>query len=1126
MTITERYEGRFRDNIGKGIYVRTDDDNMKGPSIEDREFMELMKTEMQREESGHLIAPLPFKHDRKILPNNKERVYQRLRSLSKSLRKNQELKDHYVTFMSTMLEKGHAEPAPPLRPGQEAWYLPHFGVYHAKKPGKIRVVFDSSDTFNGTSLNDVLLTGPDLLNNLLGVLLRFRSDLVACMADIEQMFYSFHVKEEHRDFLRFLWFENNDPEGKVEEYRMKVHIFGNSPSPAVATFGLRKTAQEGQQKYGKDARQFVENDFYCDDGLLAVPTVDKAIDILKQTKDMLAVSNLRLHKIASNFREVVEAFPASERAAEICDLNLDLDEAPLQRSLGILWNLQRDTFTFQVTLDEKPFTKRGVLSAINSIYDPLGFVQPVVIGGKVLLRQMTQNQEIGWDDRLPDHLAPAWHLWRQSLLALAEIEVPRAYTPIPSTEASRRELHVFSDASQQAIAAVAYLKVIDNQGNIHVSFLMGKAKLAPKHATSIPRLELNSAVLAVELRDVITSEIQLEIHEQRFYSDSRVVLGYLTNRTKRFYVYVANRVERILRSTSSEQWTYVPTNVNPADHATRPVTAEGLPATSWLQGPGFLKSTPELDLTVNSDKMFLVSDDDVEVRPDTKVYVTSVLSGRLPMHLHFTRFSSWNTLVRSIARLIRVVRCLKATRCRTRGVWHVCPIKVQDVKAAEKMILHNAQKESYSKEICVLKQGHTLPSASSIASLNPFLDDDQLLRVGGRLKHADVSDKEKNPFVVPGDSHVSTLLIRHHHERVQHQGRHFTEGAVRNAGLWIIGAKRKIGSLIHKCVTCRKLRGKFEQQQMADLPSERLEQQPPFTNVGVDVFGPWEVVTRRTRGGSANSKRWAVLFTCFSTRAVHIEVIESMSASCFINALRRFFAIRGPAKMIRSDRGTNFVGAAKEMEYYLRVHGCRWEFNPPHASHMGGSWERMIGLARRILNSMLSQPGKSNLTHEILTTLMAEVSAIINARPLVPITTDPEAPIMLTPSMLLNQKICEGDDMGDFSDVVLYRQQWKRVQALADQFWARWRKEYLVTLQPRKKWNRPSPNLKLGDVVLIKDNSTKRNQWPMGIVINTFPSQDGLVRRVEVKTGHGSRKYLRPVTDIVVIVEAQVEIEE
>ncbi|XP_033978378.1 uncharacterized protein LOC117476110 [Trematomus bernacchii] len=288
-------------------------------------------------------------------------------------------------------------------------------------------------------------------------------------------------------------------------------------------------------------------------------------------------------------------------------------------------------------------------------------------------------------------------------------------------------------------------------------------------------------------------------------------------------------------------------------------------------------------------------------------------------------------------------------------------------------------------------------------------------------------------------------------------------------------------------------------------------------------------MTRRTRGGAADSKRWALLFTCMSTRAVHIELIESMSTDSFINALRRFFSVRGPAKLLRSDRGTNFVGASKELRIntddtlirkYLQEKGCSWVFNPPHASHMGGSWERLIGVARRILDAMLLQTGSVRLTHEVLSTFMAEVMAIINARPLVSVSTDPDMPAVLTPSMLLTQKMSAvSAPPGNFDTAQLFGKQWKQVQCLADTFWKRWKGEYLSTLQSRRKWTQDKPNVKEGDVVLLKDSQAHRNEWPMGLVVKTFPSSDKRVRKVEVRiVKDGTAKvFLRPVTEIVVL---------
>lgn len=287
------------------------------------------------------------------------------------------MKKDFFKLMHNIIEKQQAEPAPPLQPGEECWYLPTFGVYHPQKPNKIRVVFDSSAQFRNVSLNDVLLRGPDLNNTMIGVLLRFRKEQIAITADIEQMFFSFKVREDHRNYLRFLWHKDNCPDKEIIDYRMTVHVFGNSPSPAVAIYGLRRTAELGETEYGADTKEFVLHNFYVDDGITSVTSGEKAVDLLQRAQKMLSVANLKLHKVASNSTAVMQAFPPEDRASELKDLDLSSDPLPLQRSLGISWDLKLDCFTFRVSRDTRPFTRRGTLSTVNSLYDPLGLISPV-----------------------------------------------------------------------------------------------------------------------------------------------------------------------------------------------------------------------------------------------------------------------------------------------------------------------------------------------------------------------------------------------------------------------------------------------------------------------------------------------------------------------------------------------------------------------------------------------------------------------------------------------------------------------------------------------------------------------------------------------------------------------------
>ncbi|XP_056399592.1 uncharacterized protein LOC130294132 [Hyla sarda] len=298
-----------------------------------------MSKEFYQDDSNSWVALLPFRTPRKRIPNNRQYADSWFIFIERKLNRNPEMKKHFDDFMQKVFERDLAKPAPPLTQGEECWYLPCFGVYHPHKPDQIRVVFDSSARYEDVSLNENLLTGPNLNNNLLGDLYHFRQEPIAIMAEIQHMFHCFIFREDDRNFLRFRWYRNNDVNDEVIDYWMKVHIFGNSPSPAVAIYGQRETAQEGKQEFGSDARQFVERNFYVDDGLKSLPTEAEAIDLLTRTQNMLATAKLRLHKIISNSNEVMRAFPSDDHAISVKEFQLGSDLTLSQRSRGLLWDV-------------------------------------------------------------------------------------------------------------------------------------------------------------------------------------------------------------------------------------------------------------------------------------------------------------------------------------------------------------------------------------------------------------------------------------------------------------------------------------------------------------------------------------------------------------------------------------------------------------------------------------------------------------------------------------------------------------------------------------------------------------------------------------------------------------------
>ncbi|XP_021340142.1 uncharacterized protein LOC110441351 [Mizuhopecten yessoensis] len=531
------------------LFIKTSDDEKVGWSVEDRTFCEMMEKECTRDENGFWMAPLHFRTPRKEMPNNRKMAWKRAAFLDTSLKRNPTKRDHFVTFMEKVLTSGAAEVAPP--PFGEVWYLPNFGVYNTKKPGKVRGVFDSSAEFEGASLNGNMMSGPNLTNSLLGILLRFRKDIYAVSGDIEQMFYRFLVAGKDRNFLRFLWYRDNDPDKDLIDYRIRAHVFGNSPSPAVATFALRKAVEHADH----DVKDFVTNDFYVDDALTSRPSAEEVISVVSRTQKVLQDNgNIRLHKILSNSKEVMNGFSPEDRGEGLKQLDLEEDSLPVQRSLGMSWDLDKDQFQFDVRLGDTPGTRRGMFSALNSVFDLMGFLSPFTIQGCILLRELTAGT--GWDDPVPEDHLRRWDEWKASIGKLDTFGIPRVFVPTSVSTAENVELHVFADASEKAVAAVGYVRVVTGD-SARVGFAMGKARLAPTQGHTIPRLELCAAVLAVEVGATLSETLNITLDKIRYYSDSKVVLGYVSNRTRRFYTYVSNRVQKVLQTSKPEQWSYI-----------------------------------------------------------------------------------------------------------------------------------------------------------------------------------------------------------------------------------------------------------------------------------------------------------------------------------------------------------------------------------------------------------------------------------------------------------------------------------------------------------------------------------------------------------------------------------------
>lgn len=1104
-------------------------------SREDVKFMNIMDKSVKLKE-GHYCLDLPFRNDNPTMPNNRNIALQRLQNLKKKFRKDLKYQQDYAAFLNDVIDKGYAEIVPPhqlQRNDSKIWYLPHHGVYHPQKKS-LRVVFDCAADFQGVSLNSQLLQGPDLTNTLLGVLVRFREEHVALMADIQAMFHQVKVSEKDVDFLRFLWWPDGDCSKDPIEYRMLVHLFGATSSPSCANYALRKTAEDNKDCFSPVVCDTVHHNFYVDDCLKSLPSKEEAVQMVQDLANMLQKGGFHLSKWITNSRTVLASIAEEKRSKTTRDLDLDKDNLPMERALGLYWCVETDTFQFRTSVEPRPCSRRGILSVISSIYDPLGFLAPFILPPKRLLQEMCKKN-ISWDDEVPPAASRQWQEWLADLKRISGFKVPRCIKDKSFGVPECAQLHHFSDASEYGYGTVSYLRLTSKAG-VQVAFLLGKSRVAPMKQTTIPRLELTAAVLAVRVDKMLKKELSFHLETSVFWTDSTTVLKYIASETTRFLTFVANRVAIIREATDLSQWRYISTKTNPADHASRGLSADRfLTCKKWIEGPEFLlkaeKEWPKLTVEPSP-----ISSDDPNVKKNVYVNAVTVNDTKNATLQLLSYFSDWTKLRIAVAWFLKFKTALRRLATCRREMQALDDSKMtklkaelkgqsvtaEDVSEAETAIVRFSQKDKFSVEIANLQKRKAVKGNSDISRLDPMLEDG-LLKVGGRLSKAVMPEEVKHPVILSKDQFISKLILQHIHKLLGHAGRNHMLSTLRKK-YWITNANTACRKIISDCVICRRYQGKLGEQKMSDLPQERLiPNLPPFTNTGVDYFGPIEV-----KKGRSMIKRYGVIFTCMASRAIHIEVAYSLDTSSCVNAVRRFICRRGQVVHLRSDNGTNFIGAERELREALSCldhskiqrallsEGLKWSFNTPAGSHHGGVWERLIRLVKKVLYSVLRE---QQMDDESLHTIMCEIEAILNDRPITRVSDDPNDLEALTPNHLLLLKRKPSLPPGIFKEEDLYaRKRWRQVQYMADLFWKRWLKEYLPLLQDRQRWNTTKRSFTVGDLVIIMDPTAPRGSWLMGKIVDTYPDKRGLVRSVKLrtKTGHLDR----PINKICLLQEA------
>ena len=512
---------------------------------------------------------------------------------------------------------------------------------------------------------------------------------------------------------------------------MTVHLFGAVSSPACANFALKRTADDNERDLGVEPANFLRKDFYVDDGLKSVPTIAEAVSLICLIKEMCRRGGFNLHKFTSNEKEVIESIPVEDRAEGIKEIDLDCDRLPVERVLGVQWCIENDVFQYKITLKDRPCTRRGMLSMVSSIYDPLGFLAPVLLEGKSLL-QMLCKDKVHWDDPVPDNVRARWEKWITELLDVGSLSVPRCYKPANFGNVTNVQLHHFSDASNKGYGQCSYLRIENEKGNVNCTFVMGKARVTPLKPVTIPRLELTAAVVSVNVSEQLQRELEYGNIIEHFWTDSKVVLGYTGNESKRFHVFVANRVQRIKERTTQDQWHYVDTKSNPADDASRGIRMQELvDGSRWIHGPNFLWQSesqwPISSIDGAKATQFELPPDDPEIKKASSFVIESNASyPELPSRLQY--FSSWHRAKTAVA------WCQNADDLVNQQHASKQSLTVEEMERAEMLIIKAVQAGTFKKEIEMLtstraerprpRQNPQVSKTSCLYKLDPFVDDD------------------------------------------------------------------------------------------------------------------------------------------------------------------------------------------------------------------------------------------------------------------------------------------------------------------------------------------------------------------------------------------------------------------
>lgn len=1053
----------------------------------------LFTSTTSRENDGRFCVQIPLKNSTDFLGDSYNVAEKRLKQLERKLKNNLQLKQQYHNFIKEYEHLGHmTEISRPVF----GCYLPHHAVVRAaSETTKLRVVFDASaKTTSGLSFNDIQHVGPVVQNDLFSILLRYRQHNFVVSADVEKMYRQILVDSTQRHLQLILWRDN--PSEPIKIFQLNTVTYGTASAPFLSTRCLIQLSKECNDQ---TTAQILSDDFYVDDFLSGADTEVELRGIVNSVTSALDSACLPLRKWRSNSPRIFKTENSQPK---------QFDCSSQASVLGLKWDPTKDVLQFSVDLDQsQSITKRIILSKSAKLFDPLGLLSPCTIIPKIILQKLWMSK-FDWDDPVDDPIQRQWINFATNLNSISDFDIPRCVI-IPNH--TRIELHSFSDASQTAYAGAVYLRSISHSGEVLVRLLCAKTKVAPVKTVTMPRLELCGALLSARLSDKVIRALRCKIESIVHWTDSTVVLSWLSSASCDLKPFVSNRVSEIQDLTLSNVWRHVPGHLNPADLASRGVNPKQISSSRlWWDGPSFLMEDssrwPTNIITHHPDLPETKSKKQIKTKLNSEPTIIHNLSSTIKNNVvNFDKHSSFIKLQRTYAYVLRFIFNLRNLNSRFIG-----PLSHDELNSALNFLIKQHQEECFSNEIKILKTKQNLPSKSRILSLSPFLNDDGILCVGGRLHNSNESSERKFPFLLDTTHNFSKLLFTHYHIKYLHCGPQLLLSTIRQR-FWPLRGRILARSTVNSCKICRLMKAKAINPIMANLPSNRITPTHPFHVSGVDFGGPFYITDRRGRGCKI-LKCYLCLFVCFATKALHLEVASDLSTDIFMLCLRRFISRRGKPIELYCDNGTNFVGANNEITKFLKSNnkdisesaldeGIRFRFSPAYSPHFGGLWEAGIKSAKYHLTRIL---GDKHLTFEELSTLFTQIEAILNSRPLTPLSSDPNDLDPLTPAHFLIGKPLTALPSESLLDANMNRlDRYQVLEKMRQHFWNRWRNEYLSELQQKNKWRTHKKGLVEGDLVAVKEPSLPPMKWRMGRVQKLYTGSDGTARVADVYTSKG-----------------------